>query len=228
MKLILCYYPNFQISSSWEIPNHLRDILHEVWQRHYEELYEEEADCTISLEDSVAEVLDGLWHEDDILGHARFVLMALILALAVKPTVEAYLPDDTRTKNILMLLNNWLNPVTKLAKEEFLVSDINNQLFPKNSGGSQAIDEALDVFRNAVRVIDKTQAKAGLLEMLDDCFEGYAIFPGSQGRRDLFNWWLLEVVPATWCLEFPKVVYRMKGLENLKETLFIKFNHYLS
>ncbi len=228
MKLISCYYPNFQISSSWEIPNHLRDILHEVWQRHYEELYDEEADSTTSLEDSVAEVLDVIWHEDDILGHARFVLMALILALAVKPTVEAYLPDDTRTKNILMLLNNWLNPVTKLAKEEFLVSDINNQLFPKNSVGSQAIDEALDVFRNAVRVIDKTQAKAALLEMLDDCFEGYAIFPGSQGRRDLFNWWLLEVVPATWCLEFPKVVYRMKGLEDLKETLFIKFNHYLS
>lgn len=128
----------------------------------------------------------------------------------------------------IIFFDYWLNQVTTSAKEEFLVSDINNQLFPKNSVGSQAIDEALDVFRNAVRVIDKTQAKAALLEMLDDCFEGYAIFPGSQGRRDLFNWWLLEAVPASWCLEFPRVVYRMKGLENLKENLFTNFNHYLS
>jgi hypothetical protein len=59
------------------------------------------------------------------------------------------------------------------------------------------------------------EAKKALLEILDDCFEGYAIFPGSQGKRDLFNWWLLEVVPATWCLHYPKTLYTINGLQNL-------------
>ncbi len=89
----------------------------------------------------------------------------------------------------------------------------------------QAIDEALDVFRNALRVIDSSQAREAILEILDDCFEGYAVFPGSHGRRDLFNWWLMEAVPATWCLQFPQVVYTMKGLQELNQNLLTGFSH---
>ena len=101
-----------------------------------------------------------------------------------------------------------------------MVLKINNQLFPKQSEGTQAIDEALDVFRNGVRILDINQARTALLEMLDDCLEGYAVFPGSQGRRDLFNWWLLEVVPATWCLQLPKLVYTINGLKQLNPHQF--------
>ncbi|GBF79059.1 hypothetical protein [Aphanothece sacrum] len=91
-----------------------------------------------------------------------------------------------------------------------------NQLFPDNSEGCQAIDEALDVLKNLLRVLDFGQAKEALLNILDDCFEGYAIFPGSEGRRDLFNWWLLEVIPASWCLEFPNKLYNIKGIQQMK------------
>ncbi|WP_049802503.1 hypothetical protein [Gloeothece verrucosa] len=63
-----------------------------------------------------------------------------------------------------------------------------------------------------MRVIDPLQAKEAILEIIDDCLEGYAIFPGSQGRRELFNWWLLEVVPAAWCLKLPQHLYTIKGL----------------
>jgi hypothetical protein len=101
MTLSIEYF-NFQISSSFEIPESLRQLLYKAWQNHYQELYEE-ADGTITLEET-------------------------------------------------------------------------------------------------------------LLEILDDCLEGYAIFPGSQGRRDLFNWWLLEVVPATWCLQFPESIYRINSI----------------
>ncbi|MFW6358897.1 MAG: hypothetical protein ACOC0N_06755, partial [Chroococcales cyanobacterium] len=50
-----------------------------------------------------------------------------------------------------------------------------------------------------------------LLEILEDCFEGYAIFPGSQGRRDLLNWWLLDVVPAIWSFKSPESLYTIHG-----------------
>jgi hypothetical protein len=37
--------------------------------------------------------------------------------------------------------------------------------------------------------------------MVDDCLQGYAIVPGSEGRRSVFNWWLHVVVPAAWALQ---------------------------
>lgn len=217
MTSIPCYYPEFQFSSSFEIPSSLRDLLHEVWLRHYEELYEEEADGTTPLEDTLEEVLQVLWNEDDSFGHSRYVLMALILELAVKPTVEAYLPDDKRPEFILKLTAMWLEQALESSNWNrcHSISELNNGLFPQISVGNQAIDEALDVFRNGLRVFDASQAREALLEILDDCFEGYAVFPGSQGRRDLFNWWLIEVVPATWCFQFPKVIYTIRGIQNL-------------
>jgi hypothetical protein len=54
------------------------------------------------------------------------------------------------------------------------------------------------------------------LDILDDCLEGYAIFPGSYGRRELFDWWLLEVVPASWYLFPPSSIYFINELANEK------------
>jgi len=71
MTLLSCYYPDFQISSSFAIPKHLQDLLHKVWQRHYEELYEEDGKGTISLEETFEEVLDALHNQEDILDISR-------------------------------------------------------------------------------------------------------------------------------------------------------------
>ena len=199
-------YPNFQISSSSEIPESLRQLLYKAWQNHYEELYEESADGNITLEETLSELLDALGDRDNSLCHYRYVYMSQILALAVEPTIKAYLPDDQKTEQIFQLVINWSK------NQELSIEETINQLFPQKSVGSQAIDEALDVFKNLLQVLNPTKAKEALLEILDDCLEGYAIFPGSQGRRDLFNWWLLEVVPAAWCLKYPESIYTIKGI----------------
>ena len=141
-----------------------------------------------------------------MLSHPRYVCMALILALAVEPTVKAYLPSDRKTEQIFKLVINWLKD------KEVPTEDKINQFFSQISLGNQAIDEALDVCKNLLQVLNSAKAKEALLEILDDCLEGYAIFPGSQGRRDLFNWWLLEVIPAAWCLRFPESIYTIKGI----------------
>jgi hypothetical protein len=201
-------YPNFQISSSFEIPESLRQLLYKVWQNHYEELYEEEADGTITLEETLLEVLDALG--DDSSCHSRYVCMALILALAVEPTVKAYyLPDDNKIEQIFQLVINWSRNRQVPTEEKI------NKLFPQKSVGNQAIDEAIDVFKNMLQILNLSKASEALLEILDDCLQGYAIFPGSQGRRDLFNWWLLEVIPAAWCLQLPENFYTIKGIQSL-------------
>jgi hypothetical protein len=139
----------------------------------------------------------------------------------VQLTEEADIPDDKSSE----VISRWFEEIGSAKPEASLVLDINNQLFPKRSVGTQAIDEALDVFRNALRVLESSQGREALLEILDDCFEGYAVFPGSHGRRDLFNWWLMEAVPATWCLQLPQVFYTMKGLQELNQNLLAGFRH---
>ncbi len=95
------YYLSFKISPKFEIPSYLRNILQEVWQKHYKELYEEEVDGSTSLENTFEKILDTLWSSSDKSSHRRYVWMAYTLALAAKPTVEAYLPNDLRSEQVL-------------------------------------------------------------------------------------------------------------------------------
>ena len=208
--------PSFQISSSFEIPESLHQVLYKAWQNRYEEFYEEEINQTISLEETLLKILDALEAQDNSLCQNRYLCMALILALAVEPTIKAYLPNEQKTEKIGKLMINWVKN-RELPTEETI-----NQLFPQKSLGSQAIDEALDVFKNLLEALKPARAKEALLEILDDCLEGYAIFPGSQGRRDLFNWFLLEVVPAAWCLQFPENIYTIKGIQSLAHKFLAK------
>jgi hypothetical protein len=176
MTLSIEYF-NFQILSSFEIPESLRQLIYKAWQNHYEEIYEEEADGTITLEETLLEILDALREGDDSLCHSHYIFMALILALAVEPTVKAYLPDDRKIEQVFNLVTNF-SKTKEVPTEEKI-----NQLFPQKSVGSQSIDEALNVFQNLLQVLNPTKAKESLLEILDDCLEGYAIFSGSQEKR---------------------------------------------
>ncbi|MFM7438020.1 MAG: hypothetical protein ACKO2V_05370, partial [Snowella sp.] len=109
-----------------------------------------------------------------------------------------------------LLTNQSLTSSTKLMK---IIENFLKDLFPEVSFGIQALDEAVDVFENLLRSLAPSQSQNSLLEILDDCFQGYAIFPGSENRRDLFNWWLLDVVPAVWQLQTPQMLYTIHGLQ---------------
>ncbi|MGB5771362.1 MAG: hypothetical protein WBM32_16070, partial [Crocosphaera sp.] len=205
MKTVSSHGQYLQISDCYQIPSYLRDVLDDAWQNSYEELYEESRNQKKSLEETFINILNAFDQNNLENLHYRYLFMAIIMAQAVEPTIKAYFPDDTRPEKVYQYVDEFLNNKTILSNLE--ITKIINQLFPCHSEGCQAIDEALNVFKNLLRVIDFEQAKEALLNILDDCLEGYAIFPGSQGKRDLFNWWLLEVVPATWCLKFPKTLY---------------------
>lgn len=83
-------------------------------------------------------------------------------------------------------------------------------MFPQVVTPPQALHEALDVYRNLTRiVVNPQQAGQAAYEILEDCLEGHAVFPGSDGRRDLFNWLLVQVVPAAWVLRLPEAIYTL-------------------
>ncbi len=212
MTVFLSESTKFEISENYVIPSSLHKLIHKIWQNHYEELYEYAPNQVESLEDSCLEILDFFTIKEPSSSYDRYLVMAIIFAEAIRPTIEAYLAEDSRMQAIFKEINQFLTD----KKQPNL--NLIDQLFPVTSEGYQALDEALNVLKNSIKVLDVQESKEALLNILDDCLEGYAIFPGSQGRRDLFNWWLLEVVPAAWCLQFPKKVYTIKGIQQTQNS----------
>ena len=215
-----------------KIPDPLRTLINKIREEHYPELYEPEADGTACLDDALNDILDVFQNSGKTLCHLRYVWLALILALVVEPTVESYQPQNNFTKSTLELLERWIfsqidsdlsskKLQSELQQEidnlEAIVSEPIDPVKNAEIATLQIISESRDVFKNAIRVLDREQAKDATLEILQDCLAGYAIFPGSAGRRDLFDWWLLEVVPASWYLLSPRALYVGEGVENPEE-----------
>lgn len=222
------------------MPDSLQCVLKKVWHQHYEELYEPETEVTTSLSDAINEVLGLFQDTNQTLAHLRYVWMALILAIVVEPTIQYYQPSSSIPENTIKRMSFWLSDTlvnifdSNQQSIEFIslnhqdeidsiIKDIkNNYKFNDSKLTSfQIWQEALDVYSNAIKTLDFNQSLEALSEILDDCLEGYAIFPGSNGRRELFDWWLLEVVPASWYLLHPNSIYVVNNLEN-RERIVIR------
>jgi hypothetical protein len=222
-----------------QLPESIQGTLSRVWQQHYEELYEPEAEDAASLQDALDEILEVFQSNNQTLSHIRYVWMALILASVVEPTVQYYrplnlIPQKTISKIELWLLENLEKMLASkrkfsntLREEEFnaLVDGIKSDYTKdKEVENFQIIFEALDVYRSAIKTLDYNQSLESLLDILENCLEGYALFPGSHGRRELFDWWLLEVVPASWYLIPPSSIYSLDKLETEKNKGFCQIN----
>lgn len=216
------------------VPNALQGVLSKAWQQHYEELYEPEAEGAASLQDALNEILVLFQGRNQTLSHFRYVWMALILASVVEPTVKYYQPNSLIPQETIKRIAFWLLETlgkeldSKMQfaqvareKEANAILDV-FRLFTENKeiASFQVLSEALDVYSSAIKTLDYNQSLEALLDILDDCLEGYAIFPGSYGRRELFDWWLLEVVPASWYLFPPSSIYSVDQLAHEKSIAF--------
>ncbi|NET57601.1 MAG: hypothetical protein F6K47_16000 [Symploca sp. SIO2E6] len=210
-----------------DMPDSLQRALVRAWEQHYEELYESEADGTVVLEEVLEEVLDSFEDSNQTLNQIRYVWMALILAYVVEPTVKYYQPNNPVPEEAVNHLTHWLLTTIREAfydgrcLSRVSLSEVNNtsvnvrNLYSeKEISNFQVLSEALDVYASAIKTLEANYSVEGLLDILDDCLEGYAMFPGSDGRRELFNWWLLDVVPSTWYLLPPSSIYSLDELNN--------------
>ena len=187
----------------------LEALLRDLWGKRYDELYEEEegdARAPLALAEAIARVLDFLTEGDPRTAQGRLVAMARALALAAEPTTASHAPGYDRPAKVLRraeaaLAQGSLQPAP----------DPEVAFAPRATPTSQALHESLDTFRSPARALDAGQARAAVEDALDDVLEGDPlVFPGSAGRRDLFNWWLTQVVPAAYQQRLPDAIYTMK------------------
>jgi transcription termination factor NusB len=196
-----------------------------AWNQHYEELYESESDGTVLLEDALSRILNSFQSSNQTFMQIRHVWMALTLAVVVEPTIKSYQPNNPIPEETINKLTQWLlktitglfYPQEKINREiDNILNDtsvdINHLSSDTKISSFQVLSEALDVYISAVNTLEPSHSLQALLDILDDCLEGYAIFPGSYGRRELFNWWLLDIVPSCWYLLPPTSVYSLNEL----------------
>ncbi|MTJ06982.1 hypothetical protein [Anabaena sp. UHCC 0204] len=212
MKFVLPEVKNSSLILA-KIPDSLRLVIERIQGYSYAELYEEKDIQGISLEDSLITVFDAIEKEKNSLDISYcYFFMAIVMGIAVQPTIKTYLPRETITGNIFQhLFQNWIYPQDNY-QPNFNVSFRNYQNY---LGQYQALDEAVDVFENMLQALESVKTREAILNILDDCFQGYAIFPGSQGRRELFDWWLLDVVPSVFCGRLPKNIHTLKGVDKM-------------
>jgi streptomycin 6-kinase len=200
------YYSTFELPRDLVDAEALRNLLGELWKYRYDDLYEDEADGRPLEDDLMAacqRIVSFLATQELEKGHQRLLYLGWTLALSTLPTIEAWLPEDKRPQMVLDEVRAVLEGGRRGSQDW-------KTLLPPAITGSQALDEALNVFSNLIRALDPTEAPQALLNILDDCLQGYAVFPGSDGRRDLFNWLLLEAVPAAWSLHLPDAIYTFR------------------
>lgn len=188
--------------------------------QHYEELYEKESDGSILLEKALFDILNSFKSDNSLLTQLRYVWMALILVLLVEPTIKYYQPNNSIPERTIKRLMFWLllniaevsksknksNRYSKTDVDYFLSIDKTNFFVDREIPSLQILSEALDVYISAIKLLEPDYSLQTLLDILDNCLEGYAIIPGSGGRRQLFDWWLQDIVPSVWYLRPPTSV----------------------
>ncbi|MBD2323143.1 hypothetical protein H6G23_15735 [Desertifilum sp. FACHB-866] len=222
------------------LPNSLQQAIETAMSQHYEELYEEESDGSILLEEALIKVLNSFQSDNNLLTQLRYVWMALILVTLVEPTIKYYQPNNSIPEKTINRLMIWLlMNITEFSKSRnqsnrysqtdvdyFSSIDKTNFSVDREIPSLQILSEALDVYINATKLLEPDYSLQILLDILDNCLEGYAIIPGSEGRRKLFDWWLEDVVPSVWYLHSPTSVGLLNELTgNDYNSVFSRLNN---
>lgn len=206
MKIDVGYYTEFKLPQDLVLPNNLLILIHEVWNRKYLDLYENGG--KYNVEKAFEEVLQTFGMPINTIGHHRYVYMAMGMALAAQPTLKHYFPDDSRPDIVVAKVNNWIENGVEVP------DDFADSLFPDiNEGGMyQAADEAYNIFYGLLKTLNQESAYEELINILYDAITGDAISPFAAAKRDLFNWWIIDVVPRAYCQKLPSSLYRQMSV----------------
>ena len=190
----------------------LRELLQELWSYCYDELCDDRDDGRVTGDfwEDCDRLITFLETDDPSLGHRRLVYLGWSLALAAAATIKRITSEDTQSPPVFAAVRAFLEdqqppPANWSATE------------PPEIVGPQELIEARYVIVELARALYPDQAVVALFDILDDCLDSYAIEPGGQYRRNVFNWMLVEVVPAAWSCRLPSTMYDFDNPWTLSE-----------
>jgi hypothetical protein len=194
-------YRDFRLPDWFGGPEPLREALRRAWSGRYADLYD--AGGREDVDDAFKLVLSQLGDPDEHIPQKRYVLTALAMALASRPTLRRYHPEDERPGVVLAEVARWLEDKS-LPGQELAPS-----LFPEAGkfGRYVAVDEAYSIFSELLRSLDPRHTDTSVKDILYAAITGDAISEFAAANRDIFNWWLVEVTPAAYYLRLPSAIY---------------------
>lgn len=181
------HYREFQLPQWFNGPEALTETLYQAWSRRYKDLYERGGECDV--EETFEEVIKALGVPVDRLSHWRYSYMAWIFSMAAMPTIKHYYPEDWKyflvQKQVLACLEEGSEIPDELADTLFAKPTIRNY---------QTADEAYSVLYNYLKSLHRQLAYDAVIDILYDAITGDAISGFAAAKRDIFNWWLIEVI----------------------------------
>ena len=149
------HYPTFRLPHWFQGPDDLRQLLHELWSCRFPELYDSGGNDRpeSSVDAAVNRILDRLWEGGTATGHRRFVSCGLAMGFAARPTMAKWDPKETISEAVIGTVDDFLNDRESIAQARWA------GLFPHQYTGSQAYDEAIDVFLNLTRILDPAKVR---------------------------------------------------------------------
>lgn len=106
IKFEIGHYTNFKLPNNLDIPEQLQQTLQMVWDRKYRDLYERGG--KYNVEEAFVEVLQAFGMPNDKVSHQRYVYMAYGIALAAKPTIKHYFPEEHKADIVQAIVSCWL------------------------------------------------------------------------------------------------------------------------
>lgn len=198
------YYREFRLPQWFNGPEELTKILQEVWNRSYPDLYDRGGED--DLESAIEEVLKLLGRLNQDTTHKSYVYIAWTIALAVEATIKHYFPDDQIfpkvEKQVLLWLENGVEVPDNFVNTVF--SDL------EQIGKHQASGEAYNILYATLNSLAAENAYTAVLDILYYALTGDAVSGFSAAKRDIFNWLIVEVIPAAYCLRVPDTIYSGK------------------
>ena len=175
------HYTDFKLPSNSDIPDQLQQTLRTVWDRKYDDLYERGGKCNV--EEAFVEVMTAFGMPNDPISHQRYVYMAYGIALAAKPTIKHYFPEEHKADIVQAIVSCWLKDGGEIPETWA------DTLFPNINkiGKYQATDEAYNIFYGLLQTLNTKTAYNAILDILYDAITGDAIFGFAAAQRDMFN-----------------------------------------
>lgn len=197
-KFNVGYYPEFKLPEHLPIPKKLKNKLKVSWNYDYYDFRDSKG---IDVMDECEEILLSFGSSGlpGSVEHKRYVYMALAFAHAGIPIIARLRPNDTRAERCLKIVNEWL------VGNNIKTKDWANTLFPEVASRTCGtfLDEVFDNFYSLLKIINSDCPPNEMLDILYDAFTGEWSGGSLEGNRDMFNWWLVEVIPAAYNLQLP-------------------------